>query len=78
MDFTTLVRFLVMKLIHPDLNFRFDMIIAFTDNYSFSGGDVPINSETLLVIDFMNLKIKSVQSFRCAHMGMMYIHIFIG
>jgi hypothetical protein len=72
------VRFLVMKLIHPDLNSIFDMIIVFTDNYSFSEGDVPINSETLLVIDFMNLKIKSVQSFRCALMGMLYIHIFIG
>jgi hypothetical protein len=28
-------------------------------------GDVPIDSKTLLVTDFVNLKIKSAQSFRC-------------
>jgi hypothetical protein len=27
-------------------------------------GDVSVNSESLLVIDLMNLKIKSVQSFK--------------
>jgi hypothetical protein len=27
------------------------------------GGGIPIDSETLLMTDFMNLKIKSVQSF---------------
>jgi hypothetical protein len=27
-------------------------------------GDVPVDSGSLLVIDFMNLKIKSVQSFK--------------
>jgi hypothetical protein len=30
------------------------------------GGGVPVNSEVLLVTDFMNLKIKLAQSFRCA------------
>jgi hypothetical protein len=31
------------------------------------GGDVPVDSETLLVTDFMNLKIKSTQFFqRCS------------
>jgi hypothetical protein len=31
------------------------------------GDDVPVDSETLLVTDFVNLKIKSAQSFRGAH-----------
>jgi hypothetical protein len=31
-----LVRFIVVKLIDPDSNSRFDMDIAFTANYSFS------------------------------------------
>jgi hypothetical protein len=41
-------------------------------------GDVPVDSETLLTIDFVNLKIKSTQSFTCAHMARMCVHIFIG
>jgi hypothetical protein len=32
-----LVRFLVVKLTHPDSNPRFDMGVAFTTNYSFGG-----------------------------------------
>jgi hypothetical protein len=32
-----LVRFLVVKLTHPASNPRFDMIIVFMANYSFSG-----------------------------------------
>jgi hypothetical protein len=31
-----LVRFLVVELIHPVLNSRFDMSVIFTANYSFS------------------------------------------
>jgi hypothetical protein len=31
------------------------------------GGDVPIDSEALLVTDFVNLKIKLAQSFRDTH-----------
>jgi hypothetical protein len=30
-------------------------------------GDVPIDSETLLVTDFVNLKIKLAQSFKYTH-----------
>jgi hypothetical protein len=41
------------------------------------GGDVPIDSETLLMIDFMNLKM-SAQSFKDAHRDSVCIHIFIG
>jgi hypothetical protein len=42
------------------------------------GDDIPIDSETLLIIDFMNLKIKSTQSFRDAHRGKLCVHMFIG
>jgi hypothetical protein len=42
------------------------------------GGDVSVDSETLLVTDFVNLNIKSVQSFRGAHRGRVYMHVFIG
>jgi hypothetical protein len=42
------------------------------------GGDISVDSEALLVTDFMNLKIKLAQSFRGAHMGRVYVHIFIG
>jgi hypothetical protein len=40
-------------------------------------GDVPVDSETLLVIDFVNLKIKPAQSFIGAHRGRVCVHIFI-
>jgi hypothetical protein len=31
------------------------------------GDDIPVDDETLLMTDFINLKIKSTQYFRCAH-----------
>jgi hypothetical protein len=36
-------------------------------------GDVP----TFLVTDFMNLKIKPTQSFKCAHMDRVCVRVFI-
>jgi hypothetical protein len=42
------------------------------------GDDVSIDSESLFVTDFVNLNIKPTQSFRCAHINMMYLHVFIG
>jgi hypothetical protein len=42
------------------------------------GGDVSVNSKSLLVTDFMNLKIKLTQSFRCAHMNRVCVRMFIG
>jgi hypothetical protein len=42
------------------------------------GSDVPIDSETFLVTDFINLKIKSTQSFGGAHRGRVYVCVFIG
>jgi hypothetical protein len=38
----------------------------------------PVDSDTLLVTDFVNLKIKSAQSFRDAHRGKMCVRVFIG
>jgi hypothetical protein len=40
------------------------------------GGDVPVDSETLLVTDFMNLKM--AQSFRGANRDKEYLRVFIG
>jgi hypothetical protein len=37
-----------------------------------------IDSEALLVTDFMNLKIKSAQSFRCAQRGRVCVRVFMG
>jgi hypothetical protein len=42
------------------------------------GGDVLVDSETLLVADFMNFKIKSAQSFGGAHRGRVCVRVFIG
>jgi hypothetical protein len=40
--------------------------------------DIPIDNETLFVIDFINLKIKSTQSFGAAYRGRMRVYMFIG
>jgi hypothetical protein len=42
------------------------------------GCDVLVDSEPLLVADFVNLKIKPAQSFRVTHMGRMCVRVFIG
>jgi hypothetical protein len=42
------------------------------------GGDVPVDSEALLVTDFVNLKIKPAQSFRDAYRGRVCMCVFIG
>jgi hypothetical protein len=49
---------LVVELIHSGLNFKFDINVVFMANYYFSGSQRPVDSDTLLVTDFMNLKIK--------------------
>jgi hypothetical protein len=43
------------------------------------GDDVSVDSDTLLVTvtDFVNLKIKSTQSFRGGYMGRIYVCVFI-
>jgi hypothetical protein len=42
------------------------------------GGDVLIGSDALLVTDFVNLKIKLIQSFGDAHRGRMCVYVYIG
>jgi hypothetical protein len=44
----------------------------------FSERRCPVDSETLLTTDFMNLKIKPARSFEVAHKGRVYVHVFIG
>jgi hypothetical protein len=39
--------------------------------------DVFINNETFLIIDFINLKIKSAQSFGDAHIDRVCVRVFI-
>jgi hypothetical protein len=75
---TQLVRFLVVELTYPDLNFRFNMSIVFTANYFFSGSCVSVDSDVLLITDFVNLKIKPAQFFRVVHSDRVCICIFIG
>jgi hypothetical protein len=41
------------------------------------GGDISVDSETLLMIDFVNIKIKPTQSFGVAHRGRVCIYVFI-
>jgi hypothetical protein len=73
-----LVRFLVVKLTHPSSNPRFDSVLHLQLIILSVGGDVPVDSKTLLVIDFVNLRIKSAQSFRCAYRGRGCVRVFIG
>jgi hypothetical protein len=68
----------VVKLIHIYLNFRFYINVIFTVNYSFSESRRSRRQQVVLVINFMNLKIKSTQSFRCNHRDRVYVLMFIG
>jgi hypothetical protein len=70
-----MVRFVVVKLAHLDLNFRFDIDIVFMVNYSFS--ERRIDSETFLMTNFVNLNIKPTQFFRDTHRSRMCIRMFI-
>jgi hypothetical protein len=42
------------------------------------GDDVSVDNDTLLVTDFVNLKIKSAQSFGYAHRDRLCVCVFIG
>jgi hypothetical protein len=68
----------MIDLSNSDLNLIFDMSIVFMINYFLSDRrrDVPIDNETFLMNNFVNLKIKSVQSFGCTHKSMIYVHVF--
>jgi hypothetical protein len=41
-------------------------------------GDVSVDSEMLLMTDFVNLKIKLTQSFEDAYMDRIYVRVYIG
>jgi hypothetical protein len=41
------------------------------------GGDVLVNSEIFLMTDFVNLKIKLIQSFRGVYTSMVCVRVFI-
>jgi hypothetical protein len=68
----------MIDLSNSDLNFIFDMSVVFMINYFLNNRrrDVPIDNETLLMNNFVNLKIKSVQSILCTHKSMIYVHVF--
>jgi hypothetical protein len=63
-DLAQLIRFLVVKLINSDSNPRFDMSVAFTANYSFSGRQYPHRQRCA---------IGDQQSFRGAHRDSVYV-----
>jgi hypothetical protein len=67
----------MVKLNHSGLNLRFDIGVIFMTNYFFSKRRHHVNNDTLLMIYFMNLKIKSTQSFKCGHKDKICIHMFI-
>jgi hypothetical protein len=72
-----LVRFLVLKLNQSDSNPRFDMSVVLR-LIILSVKQHPVDSKMLLVINFVNLKIKSAQFFRGARRGSVYVRAFIG
>jgi hypothetical protein len=41
------------------------------------GGDIPVDGDALLVTDFVNLKIKTAQSFECTHRDRMCVCVHI-
>jgi hypothetical protein len=63
----------MIKLNYLVLNPRFDMCVVFTANYFLMRCNILVGSETSLITDFVNLKIKLTQSFRGAHKYKMYV-----
>jgi hypothetical protein len=73
-----MVTFLVVEPTHPDSNPRFDVGITYLRLIILSVvGDVPVYTRRSLT-DFMNLKIKSTQSFGGAHRVRVCMRVFIG
>jgi hypothetical protein len=69
-----LVRFFFVEPIYLDSNFKFGLSIVYLGLIIFLVVcDVLIDSETFLVIDFINIKIKSIQFFEDANMGKILI-----
>jgi hypothetical protein len=63
-----MVRFLMVEPIRLNLNLRFDICVVYLWLIIFSVVG-PVDNETLLMTNFMNLKIKSIHFFKCDHMG---------
>jgi hypothetical protein len=72
-----LVKFLVVKLIHPDSNIRFGMSIAFMTNYYFSGTRRPRRQRNALSDRLRESQDQSAQSFEGAHRDRVYVRVFI-
>jgi hypothetical protein len=66
----------VVELIHSVLNSRFDVGVTFMLNYFSVRDDVFVDSKTFLMINFIDLKIKSTQSFKCTYKYNIYIYIY--
>jgi hypothetical protein len=70
-----MVRFFVMELIHLVLNPRFNVGVMYLRLITLLVVDnVPLIVRRFLT-DFLNLKIKPVQSFIDAHRGSMYMYL---
>jgi hypothetical protein len=66
----------MVELIHSVLNSSFDVDVTFMFNYFSVGDDVFVDSKTFLMINFINLKIKSTQSFKYTYKYNIYIYIY--
>jgi hypothetical protein len=74
-----MVMFLVVELTHLSLNLSFGMSVTYLWLIILLVVvDVPVDSNVLLVTNFVNLKIKSTQSFEYAHRVRVCVHVFIG
>jgi hypothetical protein len=74
-----MVMFLVVELNHLSLNPSFGMSVTYLRLIILLVvADVPVDSNVLLVTNFVNLKIKPTQSFECAHRDRVCVHVFIG
>jgi hypothetical protein len=77
------VRFLLVKLTHLDSNSRFEMIVVFTANYSFSGRQRPRRQRDTLGDRFRESQDQAGSVFRAqssggAHRSRIYVRVFIG
>jgi hypothetical protein len=71
--------FLVVELTHLSLNLSFGMSVTYLRLIILLVVvDVLIDSNVLLVTNFINLKIKSTQSFKYTHTDRVCVHVFIG
>jgi hypothetical protein len=50
------------------------MSVVFTTDIVLVVNDVPVDNKKFLVTDFINLKIKPTQSFKCTHRDRVYGH----